>query len=240
VANHQALHAALADFATRLTERYDLDEVLHDVSDRAVQVLNLDGGAGLTIGPNPPAGEMNFVTATNEATTYVERRQDELGDGVCFEAAKRGGPLLVSSLQATNQWPKFTEECLSVGFKSAAGIPMVTEGAMIGVLNCYRRDVGAWTNEDAEAGQLLARVATTYLVNASQLSEARKLAAQLQAALDSRIVIEQAKGVLAERLKCAPDVAFGLLRSYARSNRRPLRNVAGEVIGGQLDIGRQN
>jgi GAF domain-containing protein len=240
MANHQALHAALADFATRLTERYDMDEVLHDVSDRAVQVLGLDGGAGLTIGPNPAAGEMSFVTATNEATTYVERRQDELRAGVCFEAAKRGGPLLVSSLEATNLWPQFTEECLSVGFRSAAGIPMVSEGEMIGVLNCYRREVGAWTNEDAEAAQLLARVATTYLVNASQLGEARKLAGQLQLALDSRVVIEQSKGVLAERLQCTPDVAFDLLRSYARSNRRPLRNVAEQVIGGQLDIGRQN
>lgn len=240
MANHQVLNAALADFATRLTERYDLDEVLSDLSDRAVQVLELDGGAGLTIGPNPPAGEMNFVTATNETTSYVERRQDELRSGVCFEAAKRGGPLLVSSLQETNQWPKFTEECLSVGFKSAAGIPMVTEGEMIGVLNCYRREVGVWTNEDAEAAQLLACVATTYLVNASHLSEARKLAAQLQHALDSRVVIEQAKGVLAERMRCNPDVAFELLRSYARSNRRPLRNIAEQVIGGKLDIGQQN
>src|SRR5687768_8891834 len=68
VADQLALHAALVDFATRLTQPYDLDEVLHDISDRAAQVLELDGGAGLTIGPDPAAGEMNFVTATNEAT----------------------------------------------------------------------------------------------------------------------------------------------------------------------------
>lgn len=137
-------------------------------------------------------------------------------------------------------WPQFTEECLGVGFRSAAGIPMVSDGEMIGVLNCYRRTVGMWTNEDAKAGALLARVATTYIVNASQLGEARKLAAQLQQALDSRLVIEQAKGVLAERVGCSLDVAFDLMRSYSRSNRRKLRNVAEETIGGQLDIGRQN
>ena len=240
MANQQALHAALVDFATRLTQGYDVDEVLHDVSERAVEVLELDGGAGLTIGPNPAAGDMSFVTATNEATTFVERRQDELRESVCYEAGARGEPVLVSSLRATSQWPDFTQECLRVGFQAAAGIPMSTDGELIGVLSLYRRSVHPWTNEDVAAAQLLARVATTYLVNAHELGEARKLAGQLQHALDSRIVIEQAKGVLAERLQCPPDVAFQVMRSYARNNRRQLRNVAEQVIAGQLDIGRQS
>ena len=240
MANQQALRAALSDFATRLVDRYDLDEVLHDVSDRAVAVLELDG-AGLTIGPNPQAGEMNFVVATDEAATRVERAQDEFREGVCFSAAAEGKVLLVSALDANdNRWPRYTPVALDAGFRAVAGIPMAIEGEMIGVLNAYRRAPGAWTAEDVAAGELLVRMATTYLTNATKLGEARKLAEQLQLALDSRIVIEQAKGVLCERLHVTPDVAFNLLRAYARSNRRPLRNVAQQVLAGDLDIGAQN
>ena len=132
------------------------------------------------------------------------------------------GPVVsdINESPPTTEGPQFTEECIRVGFRSAAGIPMVSNGEMIGVLNCYRRGTGTWSNKDAQAGQLLARVATTYLVNASELGEARKLAAQLQHALDSRVVIEQAKAVLSERLGCAPDVAFEMMRSYAPSIRR--------------------
>ena len=240
MANQSALQATLVDFATRLTDAYDLDEILHDVSERAVEVLELDG-AGLTIGPNPAAGEMSFVTATDEATEYVERQQDRLGEGVCYSAAQRGEILLVSSLEANgDKWPQYTPHALKAGFRSVAGIPMATGGECIGVLNAYRRSTGAWSAEDVAAGQLLARMATTYLVNATKLGEARKLADQLQQALDSRVVIEQAKGVLAERLSVTPDIAFGLLRAYARSNRRQLRMVAQQVLAGDLDIGAQN
>ena len=239
MANTEALHAALADFATRLTDHYDLDEVLHDVSERAVAVLGLDG-AGLTIGPDPAAGDMSFVTATDPATERVERVQDETCEGVSYSAAKRGEPLMVSALTATEKWPQYTRTALDNGFKAAAGIPMQTEGELIGVLNAYRREAGPWSHEDVAAGQLLARMATTYLVNATRLGEARKLAQQLQHALDSRIVIEQAKGTLAERLHVTPEIAFQLLRAYARSNRRELRNVASEVLAGRLNIGNQN
>ena len=224
------------DFATRLTDAYDLDEILHDVSERAVEVLELDG-AGLIIGPKPAAGEMRFVTATDEATEYVERQQDRLGEGVCYSAARRGEILLVSSLEANgHEWPQYTPHALKVGFRSVAGIPMSAGGECIGVLNAYRRSTGAWTAEDAAAGELLARLATTYLVNATKLGKARRLADQLQEALDSRVVIEQAKGVLAERLSVAPDIAFGLLRAFARTNRRQLRTVAQQVLAGDIDI----
>jgi GAF domain-containing protein len=239
MANTQALQAALADFATRLTDPYDLDEVLHDVGDRAVEVLGL-AGAGLTIGPNPSAGEMSFVTATDAVTEGVEQVQDRLRDGVCYEAARRGEPLMVSALAATDRWPRYTKAALEAGFNSVAGIPLRTEGDMIGVLSAYRHNAGPWSAEDIAAGDLLARMATTYLANATRLGEARKLAAQLQLALDSRVLIEQAKGALAERLNVTTDMAFQLLRAYARSNRRQLRNVAQEVLAGELNIGDQN
>ena len=239
VANTQALYDALSNFATRLVDRYDIDEVLHDLSDRAVAVMELDG-AGLTIGPNPAAGEMSFVTATDSATERVERVQDATRDGVCFESARRGEPVMVSALAASDKWPEYRRTAMGEGFNSVAGILLQTEGELIGVLNAYRRRAGAWSDDDIEAGTLLARMATTYLVNATKLGEARKLADQLQQALDSRVVIEQAKGTLAERLHVTPEIAFQLLRSYARSNRRQLRNVASEVLAGRLNIGDQN
>lgn len=235
VVNSQALDAALVSFATRLTDRYDVDDVLNDVSNRALAVLAVDG-AGLAIGPNPAAGDMHFVSATDDATTRVERWQDEVGEGVCYEAAAAGQTVLVDSFAAGNRWPRFTPVALEEGFRAAAGVPLVTDGELIGVLDLYRNTEGPWPDEDVAAAQLIARMATTYLINATRLGEARKLAAQLQEALDSRIVIEQAKGVLSERLSMDPDAAFELMRSYARTRRSPVRPVAHGVLTGEIII----
>jgi GAF domain-containing protein len=234
--DRDALHAALVEFATRLTEGYDADAVLHEVSDLAVTVMGLDG-AGLTIGTDPRAGRMTFVTATDAATEEVERAQDAFGEGVCHDAGKLGALVLVADLAASAQWPRYSKAALSAGFHAVAGIPMSAQGRLIGVLNAYRREAGAWSDEDVAAGALLARMAATYLLNGAQLNEAQALARQLQNALDSRVVIEQAKGILGERLQVDPDRAFHLIRAYTRANRRPLREVAAAVINGTVDIG---
>jgi AmiR/NasT family two-component response regulator len=115
-------------------------------------------------------------------------------------------------------------------------MPLVVADHRLGSLNLYQRAARAWSVDDVDAVRTLADIATAYVVRAGELAEARTIAGQLQRALDSRVIIEQAKGVLSNRHHISIGDAFDSLRSYARRQRRPLRDVAADVVAGELDI----
>lgn len=125
---------------------------------------------------------------------------------------------------------------LKAGFHAVAGVPVPFQGRNIGAINLYAATTRAWTTDEFAAARVLADLAGGYLINAHLLAEAQTLAAQLQHALESRIIIEQAKGVMTGLHGMTPDAAFQVLRSYARSNQLKIKDVAHDIVVGRTDL----
>lgn len=221
------LLGALSDFARTLTRRFDISDVLHDLTARVTEVLEV-AGAGVSLLED---GQLRFVTALDEATASLERVQEVHQAGPCVEALHRGGPFLVTVLdQMEPRWPQFVERARSVGIASVAGIPMRLEEGSVGVLDLYDTRPRDWNTDDVRVAQVLADMASTYVMTAAELERHERTNAQLQQALDSRVIIEQAKGIIAAERKMSVDQAFEVLRAYARSHNADLRTVAEAVI----------
>lgn len=227
------LHRELADLASALNADSDLHEGLHRLSVTAAAALDIDG-AGVTL--QIPGQDTGYVTAADPVTLHVERRQDELQEGACVDAITASEIVAVSDLTVEQRWPRFTPVLLEAGFRAAAGVPIRFQGSNIGAVNLYANGSRPWTTEEFNAGRLVADMAAGYLINNELLRTARTLAQQLQFALDSRVIIEQAKGVMAGRYGIAPDAAFEIMRSYARGQRTKLHEVAAGVVSGSIDL----
>ena len=177
--------------------------------------------------------------ASNEAAGQLERVQLELREGPCIETARSSTPLTnVPMLHAHSRtrWPRFTRRVLDAGFTAVTALPLRSHDRLLGTLNLYHQ-LGALHRDDVRWCQLLAAAAALGLAHHDLLQEARRRGEQLQGALDSRVVIEQAKGILAERLDCPVQDAFALLRRHARSNRMKLTDLSAQIIGGPADAG---
>src|SRR4051812_7216162 len=218
---------ALTNFVRTLTGRYQIGDVLDELAAVTVEVIGARG-AGVSLGG--PDGKLHFATASGEAVRRLEEVQDRLQQGPCWAAYQTGVPTLIGDIEQSDQWPEYFEVCREVGMRSVAGIPMTWNGRGFGALNIYRELPGEWIDEDTSAATVLADMATSYVAHASQLDQAVRLNEQLQAALDSRVVIEQAKGIIAGERKIPLNEAFELLRRHARSNHASLRAVATAVV----------
>ena len=231
--DQQRLQSALRGFASTLVRRYEVGDVLYRLSDTVSDVLGV-AGSGVSILDNDL---LRFVTATSETVAEVERLQDHFEQGPCRDAAATTTTVVIDDLAAHRErWPKFAPAAVDRGLSAALGIPMHIDGTTVGALNVYDAAPRAWIAEEVTAAQLLADMATAYVVMVGQLRSAEQLAEQLQHALDSRIVIEQAKGALARDHDIDVSAAFELLRRYARKHNRNLHDVAAEVVDGTLHL----
>lgn len=229
--DHARLSRVLSDFAHTLVRRYEVGEVLYQLTDRAVEVLGI-AGAGVSL--QREGGNLLFVSATDEATAKVERVQEDYQTGPCHEAHQQGKPVLVPELDAVDRWPTYRARAAEQGFLSVAGIPMRLQDYRLGALNLYDDKVRQWGDDDVAAAVALADMATSLVVNARELEQSRRVAEQLRHALDSRVVIEQAKGVIARDRDMGVEDAFGVLRSHARRNNLKLHDAARAVVDGSL------
>lgn len=212
--DQHALQAALRDFAHTLVRRYEIGDVLYRLSDDVTTVLGI-AGSGVSL---LEEGELTFVTATSDAIEQVERLQDQFLEGPCKDASVTAGVVVVDDLRSeVDRWPKFAPAAVDHGLPAVLGIPMHLEGTTIGALNVYDDRPRSWSSDEIAATQLLADMATAYIVMVGQLRTAEQLAGQLQHALDSRVVIEQAKGVLASNHDVDVSTAFERLRRHARN-----------------------
>lgn len=225
--DHDLLHRELANFAAALTDDFDVHEALYTLVSTAAQALEI-AGAGLTV--SMPDGGTHYIAATDPVTMHVERRQDELQQGACVDAISTSEVVAASDLRNETRWPQFRPVLLEAGFQAAAGVPVRFRGHNIGAVNLYDANSRPWTTDEFDAGRLVADLAGGYLVNSYLLRSSQSLAAQLQGALASRIVIEQAKGILAGRHGMTPDAAFEVLRGHARSHRVKLHELARGIV----------
>lgn len=225
----EVLLETLAGFADNLTRGYAIGDVLHDLASRVPAVLGVVG-AGVTLRHE---GRVHFVTAPLEAIAETERLQDELQSGPCIDAVATAQPVIVDDPAADEwaaRWPAYTAQAQASGLRATVGMPMLASGEAIGAINLYDIKVRAWSADDVRVAGVLAAIATSYLLHASALQQQRRTSEQLQQALETRIVIEQAKGTLAAAYDISVDDAFRILRKYARDHNRRIHDVADAVV----------
>ncbi|WP_194907088.1 GAF and ANTAR domain-containing protein [Catenulispora rubra] len=224
------LAEAFVDTADALVEDFDVIDFLHTLTERCVEILDVDA-AGIMLSD---AGRVLHAAASStENARLLELFELQSEAGPCIEAFTTGRPVVNVDLRAsTERWPRFAEAAQATGFVSAHALPLRLREKVIGALNLFCERPGALTESDVRSGQALADVATVAILAHRSLRHADLLAEQLQYALTSRIAIEQAKGVLAERRGINVDEAFALLRGHARSHNLRLSDLAREVANG--------
>lgn len=232
MATTQALFELLRRFATTMARDFEVNDVLYELCDSAVVTLDA-AGAGVSVAVGE--GRLEFVTATDQSVVTIEQAQERYQAGPCVEAFRRREVVTVPDISQT-AWRHYRAAASEAAFVSAVGLPLMLDDRRVGSLNVYDRRVREWSEADLAAAQVLADVATAYLLRAGELAEARKLGEQLQHALDSRIVIEQAKGMLSRDHSISVDAAFDLLRSHSRRTNTPLREVAHSVVHDGVEL----
>jgi GAF domain-containing protein len=233
VANPELLLQVLSDFARTLSGRYSIADVLAQLTENVTAVLDVSG-AGVSI--LDEEHRLRFVTASSEALIAAEEQQEQLQQGPCIDASQLGDAVTSTDLDQEVRWPGLLPVLRSAPFRSVLAIPLVSEDRCLGSLNIYDERTRKWSEGDVRAARILADMAVGYVINASQLEQAERTREQLQQALESRIVIEQAKGMLANANGITIDEAFGRLRRHARGSRLPLREVATAVVESGLQI----
>jgi GAF domain-containing protein len=233
VPNPDTLLDSLERFAAALSSGYGIGDVLHNLTEEMAEVLSLTG-AGVTLVHD---GQQRFVTAAVEAIATLERVQETWQKGPCIDAVASAGSVAVPDINAGDAnicWPDYTVAAKTAGIQAVAGIPMLAEGEAIGAVNLYDRQPRNWSAEDLRVATIFASIATGYLAHASAAQQQQRTVEQLQQALDTRLIIEQAKGVLAAQREITVDDAFQALRRYARERNTRIHDVSRAVVKGDL------
>jgi len=217
---------ALTRFARTLVDRYDVADVLYNLTDTTVEILGALA-AGVSLADD---ATLQFVSANSEVAAELERVQQETEEGPCHRAFVTSTPVTVDDISEHDEWPLYRAAALEHGVHAVLGVPLVAGAKTLGALNVYHGATRAWTEDDLRVAQVLTDIATGYLLHASRLDEANRINEQLQQALDTRVVIEQAKGLLAGEHNIGVDAAFEILRNHARSKQVGLSDIAQAVV----------
>ncbi|MGA7206029.1 MAG: GAF and ANTAR domain-containing protein [Specibacter sp.] len=226
--------AAFVKIADTLVADYDVVDLLHTLVDQSVELLDA-AAAGLLL--VDPAGDLQVMATTSEQSQLVEVLQLEAGSGPCVDCFRTGAVVRINDIAAeASQWPQFQSAALSQGFRSLHAFPMRLRHQTIGALNLFGLEVGPLNAEDTAIAQAFADVATISLLQERALRESTIVNEQLQRALNSRVLIEQAKGVIAHTANVSIDQAFSLLRSHARSHNTSLYATSQQVVDRLITI----
>ncbi len=227
VAGAQQLATVLADFVQRTAYATQRPEVLGRLCEQATTLLVTDG-AGANV---QESGQPGADAATDETAAALAQAQERHQEGPRVEALRRGRAVAGGRVSdEKHRWPQFVGAAVALGVASVVVVPLTGGDDPIGVLELYSRQPRHWSAREVAALGALGDVAAGLLLHTAQLDQERRTAAQLQQALDSRVLIEQAKGYLASARGVDVDTAFALLRRYSMDTRTPLRHVAGQVL----------
>ena len=234
MARESLLVATLVELADNLVDHYDVIDILTLLSDRCVEAVDVDA-AGVMLAL--PGGELQYVASSSESMRVLELFQIQANEGPCVDCYATGVPIVNHELsEADQRWPRFSPRAIEHGFHSVHCLPLRLRGRTIGALNLFRTDVGLLTPDDVLVAQGLADVATIAILQHQSSMSARLLNDQLSYALNSRVIIEQAKGMISQSASCNMDQAFGRLRSHARNHNLRLTDVATSVVAGTLTL----
>jgi GAF domain-containing protein len=230
------LTTTLVELADTLVEDFDVVDLLTLLVDRCVAILDI-AAAGLML--VAPEGDLRLAASSSEAMRVVELFELQSEEGPCLDCHRIGEPVLNEDLAAVNgRWPTFAPVAYEAGFRAVHAIPMRLRRRIIGALNLFDTETRPLSAADARAGQALADMATIAILQHRAALEAQTITEQLNSALTSRVLIEQAKGMLAERANIEIPEAFETLRSHARVNNLRLADVAQDLLDGTLPTAR--
>lgn len=228
----ERLATVFVELADTLVERFDVVEFLQLLTERSVELLEVDA-AGLML--SDQGGGLSLMTSTEDRTRLLELFELQVAEGPCLDCFTTGEAVVnVSIARARSRWPAFSAAATELGFGGTHALPLRLRGQVIGAINLFTNGEDALPRESLTVGQAMADVATIGLLQERSVQEKTVLSEQLQLALHSRVIIEQAKGMLSERQGVPVAEAFQLLRRHARREGILLTAAASQVIDGTL------
>jgi transcriptional regulator with GAF, ATPase, and Fis domain len=231
VTREQRLARAFVELADTLVSDFDVVEFMDTLAVQSVDLLDL-AAAGVLL--DDQRGRLRVVATSDEKVHLLELLELQHDDGPCTEAFHRGVAVQATTADARRRWPRFAEQAANLGYQVVCALPLRLRERTVGALNLFRAGTEPLEPAELVVGQALADVATIGLLQERSMRESRLLAEQLQIALNSRVALEQAKGVLAEQTGLSIDQAFEVLRRYARQHNLRLAEVSRRVVEGVL------
>ena len=226
------LARTLVELADTLVDDFDVVDLLTLLADRCVETLDVSAAGILLASPD---GRLRVLASTSDAMRVLELLEVQAEEGPCLDCFHTGRPVPHADLAAAGtRWPRFAPEALEAGFHSVQALPLRLRGTIIGALNLFHTAATDAERADVEVAQAFADIATIAILQHRAAREAQVVNEQLNRALNSRIIIEQAKGVLAEREGLDVQEAFEWLRRHARNHNLRLADLAGDVIAGTV------
>jgi len=220
------------ELADTLVEDFDLVEFLASLTERVV-ALEIASEVGILLVDE--AGDLQFLAASHERTQMLELFQVQAEEGPCQDCFATGTAVSVVDLaDEPDRWPRFVPNALASGFRSVQAVPLRLRGTILGAMNLFLTEPGGISDDSLTVIQAMADVATIGLLQQRELHRAHTVESQLQHALQSRIGIEQAKGIISEQAHITTDAAFELMRRYSRDNNRKLATVALAIVEGAV------
>lgn len=233
MSTERLLAQTFVELADTLVADFDIVDFLHTLANRAANLFEA-AEAGVMLGDQ--RGGLRVMASSSERARLLELFELQNEQGPCLDSFRTGEPSNSEDLLKEDRWPLFTAEAKAAGFRAVHSLPLRFRTDIIGALNLFRTKPGLLNQGDLAAAQAMADIATISILQERALREAKVLADQLQRALNSRVVIEQAKGVLAERAQIKLDDAFNMLRTYARNHNLRLHDVATAVVSSLLSV----
>lgn len=233
-ATDRRVREAFIELTDTLVTDFDIIEFLERLSVRCTELLGV-AACGVLLADH--RGALTLVAASSEETRLLELSQLQDSEGPCMDAYRTGEPVQCADLaSAAARWPAFCGAAIASGFAAVQGLPMRLRDQILGAMNLFSAEPGPLDSDTVALGQALADAATIGIVHQRALARSEVVAEQLQNALNSRVVIEQAKGFVAERLGLTIDEAFAVLRRYARDHNRKLTDVAYDAVHDRLSL----
>jgi GAF domain-containing protein len=235
VASQDVLTRTLVELADNLVDQFDVVDLLTLLTDRCVEAFDVSD-AGLMLAA-PMGGELRVMASSSVAMRDLEVYEVQASEGPCLDCYNTGEPVVNQDLEAgVARWPRFAPAALASGFRSVSALPMRLRGTTIGALNLFQAESASMSDSDLSGARAFADVATIAILQHQAADDARTLNEQLNHALNSRIVLEQAKGMLAERANLSVDEAFAWLRHHARSHNLRLVDLARGFLNGDVPL----
>ncbi|MEV8378920.1 GAF and ANTAR domain-containing protein [Kribbella sp. NPDC056861] len=232
MSREQRLAQVFVELADTLVDDFDVIDLLHTLCERSVELLQADA-AGLILADQRSV--LHVMASTSEEAKLLELFVLQNDEGPCLDCYSTGEQMANIDLdEVKERWPRFRAATLAVGYRSTHALPLRLRGQIIGVLNLFCVERSTLSAADVDLGQALCDIATVGLLQERTVRRGEVLAEQLQSALNSRIMLEQAKGVLSERAGIGVDDAFALMRAHARRNHLQLGAVAVAIIDGTI------
>jgi GAF domain-containing protein len=226
------LGETMVTLADNLVNDFDVIELLTMLADRCVSILGVSAAGLMLAGPD---GNLRVIASSSEQMRLLELLELQTDQGPCLESFRTGEAVTHRDLATTStRWPKFAEEAVVAGFNSVHAVPMRLRGNVIGALNLFHTEREGVDDEGLEAARAFADIATIAILQYRAIIGSHELIDQLNTALNTRVLIEQAKGIIAERQQLDMERAFAVLRQHARDNNLRLADVAAALVAGTL------